>query len=52
LAAEAFTAISLNRATAVACAIEGVDDPETEKGRVTDISSAAMVSRSTDEEFE
>ena len=49
---EVFSTIFDNRGTAVATAIEGVEDPETQEVRVVDTVSGEVVWRSTDEEYE
>lgn len=48
----AFTTIYDNQSTAVATAIEGAEDPSTMEVRVVDLSSGAVVWRSTEEEYE
>jgi hypothetical protein len=50
--AEAFTRIYSDRSWAVATAIEGVEDPETEEVRVIDVSTGEVVWRSTEEKYE
>ncbi len=48
----AFAEIFKNEATAVATAIEGVDDPEEQEVRVICVETGEIVWRSTEEEYE
>lgn len=48
----AFTAHFENEATAIATAIEGVDDPKEQEVRVVCVETGAAVWRSTKEEYE
>jgi hypothetical protein len=49
---DAFSTIYADQSWAVATAIEGVDDPAVEEVRVVDVSTGAVVWRSTDEEYD
>ena len=50
LPGEAFRHVYRDRATAIATAIEGADDPEVQEVRVVDAGTGEVVWRSTDEE--
>jgi hypothetical protein len=52
LPADAFKQHYATRATAIAVAIEGVDDPEEQEVRVVCVETGEVVWRSTEEEYE
>ena len=52
LPASAFSAVYGDRASAIATAIEGVEDPKEKEVRVIDVATGLVVWRSTEEAFE